>query len=50
MVSRPAASSAMAIDPGSFDRETSSRGDWVIVFNPQPQPRMRLHLLSVRRG
>jgi medium-chain acyl-[acyl-carrier-protein] hydrolase len=41
-VSRPAESTATPIDPGSFDPETRSRSHWVIVFNPQPRPRMRL--------
>jgi medium-chain acyl-[acyl-carrier-protein] hydrolase len=40
--SRPAESAAPAIEPGSFAPETRDRGRWVVVFNPQPRPRMRL--------
>lgn len=41
-MSRPAESTSKVIDPRSFDPETRSRGHWVIVFNPQPRPHMRL--------
>lgn len=41
-MSHPAESTANDTDPRSFDPETRSRGHWLIVFNPQPRPRMRL--------
>lgn len=49
-MSRPAVSNSTAIDPGWVDPRAPSRGQWLISFNPQPRPRMRLFCFPYAGG